>query len=81
MVIGEAGESCALYIADRPGMPENVLRVAAEAAYGKNADMSIVFDTVENRKARHDMERKYTEETIVYEKGEELNWMKFTQKQ
>jgi len=34
MVIGEAGESCALYIAGRLGMPENMLRTAAKAAYG-----------------------------------------------
>lgn len=160
MLIGEAGESCAFYIADRLGMPEEVLKVAVEAAYGKEAvgnykfrnketapkdnkkrivktkktrinttlgnlykigdsvmvypdrkigivcepvndkgvlrvqiadkkiwinhkrvklhvkaeelypedyDFSIIFDTVENRKIRHDMDRKYTEETIVYE--------------
>lgn len=160
MVIGEAGESCAFYIADRLGMPEEMLKVAVEVAYGKKAvseytfkhhasvekkntskiakikkphtssqlsskfqigdsvvvfpekkigivcepindkgvmrvqvagrkfyinhkrvklhvkaeelypedyDMSIVFDSVETRKIRHDMERKYTEETIYYE--------------
>ena len=158
MVIGEAGESCAFYIADRLGMPEHMLEVAVEAAYGKGAikdyrfrnnkdlkkagsgkiskekkvnvntkigtlynigdsvmvypdkkigivcepvndkgvlrvqiadrkiwinhkrvklhvkaeelypedyDFSIIFDSVENRKKRHDMERKYTEETII----------------
>ena len=158
MVIGEAGESCAFYIADRLGMPESMLKIAVEAAYGKDAvktynfknnrkinktenrklqkdirktdtpkltrefrigdsvmvypdkkigivcependkgvlrvqiadkkiyinhkrvklhvkaeelypedyDFSIIFDSVENRKKRHDMERKYTEETIV----------------
>ena len=157
MVIGEAGESCAFYIADRLGMPESMLKVAVEAAYGKDAvktysfrnhkeigrtenrkiqkdvrkpdtpkltreyrvgdsvmvypdkkigivcependkgvlrvqiagrkiwinhkriklhvkaeelypedyDFSIIFDSVENRKIRHDMERKYTEEII-----------------
>ncbi|MBP5651793.1 MAG: DNA mismatch repair protein MutS, partial [Lachnospiraceae bacterium] len=37
MVIGEAGESCAFYIADRLGMPESMLKVAVEAAYGKEA--------------------------------------------
>ena len=164
MVIGEAGESCAFFIADRLGMPKRMLQVAAEAAYGvkeaekygfldaakseedvsksgsprlvrskkkavttagkkfhlgdsvmvypdrkigivcepedekgvlrvqiadrkiyinqkrvklhvkaeelypEDYDFSIVFDTVENRKKRHDMERKYTEETIVTEK-------------
>ncbi len=37
MIIGEAGESCAFYIADRLGMPESMLKVAVEAAYGKKA--------------------------------------------
>lgn len=32
--IGEAGESCALYIAQRLGMPQNMLCRAQEAAYG-----------------------------------------------
>lgn len=158
MVIGEAGESCAFYIADRLGMPNEMLRAAIRAAYGEEAvgmyhfqkedtaigkkagnkttkirktkkqtkltekfclgdsvmvypdkklgivcepvnekgvlrvqlpdkkiwinhkrvklqvaaselypedyDFSIIFDTVENRKIRHDMERKYTGEII-----------------
>lgn len=162
MVIGEAGESCAFYIADRLGMPNEMLRTAVRAAYGEDAlasypfgeedtivkkrntkkisrikkskgnagltakynrgdsvmvypdrkigivcepvnekgvlrvqmpgkkiwinhkrvklhvaaeelypedyDFSIVFDTVANRKIRHDMERKYTDEVIMYEK-------------
>lgn len=160
MVIGEAGESCAFYIADRLGMPNEMLRTAVRAAYGEEAlasypfeedaivkkqnvkkisrikkskgnaglmakynrgdsvmvypdrkigivcepvnekgvlrvqmpgkkiwinhkrvklhvaaeelypadyDFSIVFDTVANRKIRHDMERKYTDEVIKYE--------------
>ena len=161
MIIGEAGESCAFYIADRLGMPNKMLRVAIAAAYGEDAvenyvfqkpetslgkrngnriakhktvkaqiglkekyhigdsvmvypdkkigivcepinekgvlrvqmpnkkiwinqkrvklhvaatelypedyDFSIVFDTVENRKKRHDMERKYTEEIVYLE--------------
>ncbi len=160
MIIGEAGESCAFYIADRLGMPENMLKVAIEAAYGKKEadkfssrnrkslekkktgaikrlkkttknialeqeynigdsvmiypdkkigivcekvndkgvlrvqvkgkkiwinrkrvklhvaaselypedyDFSIIFESVENRKIKHDMSRKYTEETITYE--------------
>ncbi len=32
--MGEAGESCALYIAERLGMPERILRNAGRAAYG-----------------------------------------------
>lgn len=34
LVIGEAGESCAFYIAGRMGMPGDMLRTAMEAAYG-----------------------------------------------
>lgn len=161
MVIGEAGESCAFYIADRLGMPNEMLRIAIKAAYGENAvdnylfqkedtaiekrnitqiskekkkkgnvkhgakyklgdsvlvypdkkigivcepvnekgvlrvqlpgkkiwinhkrvklhvaaselypadyDFSIIFETVENRKIKHDMERKYTDEVIRYD--------------
>ncbi len=160
MIIGEAGESCAFYIADRLGMPESMLKVAVEAAYGKKAaenfvahntnilekkksgsikkikknskkanmtqefnigdsvmiypdqkigivcekvnekgvlrvqvkgkkiwinrkrvklhvaasqlypedyDFSIIFESVENRKLKHEMGRKYTEETIIYD--------------
>ena len=160
MVIGEAGESCALYIADRLGMPNEMLKTAVRAAYGEAAvkdyqfckeentlqkeaghklvkvkktiprtkldtkyhlgdsvmvfpdkkigivcepvnekgvlrvqlqnkkiwinhkrvrlhvaaaqlypadyDFSILFETVENRKIKHDMARKYTEEVIYY---------------
>ena len=163
MVIGEAGESCAFYIADRLGMPKDMLNIAIVAAYGESAvgsysfdnkelvkvssgkrirknksgqkknaicckfqigdsvivlpdnkigivceevndkgvlrvqiagrkiwinhkrvklhikaeelypedyDMSIVFDSVENRKKHHDMERKYTTETIEYREND-----------
>ncbi|MDE7274245.1 MAG: DNA mismatch repair protein MutS [Lachnospiraceae bacterium] len=37
MVIGEAGESCAFYIADRLGMPNEMLKTAIRAAYGEAA--------------------------------------------
>ena len=163
MVIGEAGESCAFYIADRLGMPGYMLETAAKAAYGEKAaklysfangqelkktfspkitkvkkaavnnkldtlynigdsvivypekkigivcetvnnkgtlrvqvagrkfwinhkrvklhvkaeelypedyDFSIIFDSVEERKIRHDMQRKYTDEVIVTEREE-----------
>lgn len=43
MVIGEAGESCAFYIADRLGMPSEMLTVAIEAAYGKEAMGNYAF--------------------------------------
>lgn len=37
MVIGEAGESCALYIAKRLGMPLSMLKRAAKEAYGEDS--------------------------------------------
>ena len=43
MVIGEAGESCAFYIADRLGMPNEMLRVAIRAAYGEEAVKAYEF--------------------------------------
>ncbi|MBR3579496.1 MAG: DNA mismatch repair protein MutS [Lachnospiraceae bacterium] len=60
MVIGEAGESCAFYIADRLGMPEAMLKVAVEAAYGKDAVTAYSFkhngniDKTENKKIQKD---------------------------
>ena len=44
------------------------LHVAADRLYPADYDFSIVFDTVENRRKRHDMERKYIKDlTIEYE--------------
>ena len=43
MVIGEAGESCAFYIAERLGMPGYMLETAAKAAYGEDAALSLSF--------------------------------------
>lgn len=43
------------------------LHVAAEKLYPEDYDFSIIFDTVETRKLRHQMERKYVEETLVQE--------------
>lgn len=40
------------------------LHVAAEQLYPEDYDFSILFETVRDRKVRHDMERKYTEEVI-----------------
>lgn len=46
------------------------LHVAASELYPEDYDFSIIFDTVENRKARHEMERKYTEQTAEYGKDD-----------
>lgn len=43
MVIGEAGESCAFYIARRLGMPGSMLRRAAQAAYGEAAENTSTY--------------------------------------
>ncbi len=43
------------------------LVVAADQLYPEDYDFSIIFDTVENRKLRHEMERKYVEEAILQE--------------
>ena len=43
------------------------LHVKASELYPEDYDFSIIFDTVENRKIRHNMDRKYTEELIVME--------------
>lgn len=50
MVIGEAGESCAFYIADRLGMPKGMLETAAIAAYGKGANKNYSFKNSELEK-------------------------------
>ncbi len=43
------------------------LHVKAAELYPEDYDFSILFDTAENRKIRHDMERKFTDKTIAYE--------------
>lgn len=48
MIIGEAGESCAFYIADRLGMPNEMLKVAIRAAYGEDAVKSYTFQKPES---------------------------------
>ena len=48
MVIGEAGESCAFYIAQKLGMPQRMLETAARAAYGEVTDL--VADVAEKKK-------------------------------
>lgn len=44
------------------------LRIKAEELYPEDYDMSIVFDSAEIRKKRHDTERKFTTEVIEYDK-------------
>ncbi|MGL5437783.1 MAG: endonuclease MutS2 [Lachnospiraceae bacterium] len=41
------------------------LHVAASQLYPENYDFSIIFDTTEDRKARHTMERKYSKDVQI----------------
>lgn len=43
------------------------LHVAAEQLYPEDYDFSIIFDSVEKRKAQHDMKRKYVDSELTYE--------------
>lgn len=53
LVLGEAGESCALYIAKRLGLPDKMIERASIAAYGKKID--ITSDVTESKEVVHDM--------------------------
>ena len=47
------------------------LRVPAAELYPPDYDFSIIFDTVENRKARHTMERKFDPDAVITYEPEE----------
>lgn len=80
MIIGEAGESCAFYIADRLGMPDEMLKVAIRAAYGEDAVKSYTFQnqkkslvkksTNKIRKAK--TKKNNTELTTKYQIGDSV---------
>ncbi len=53
MIMGEAGESCAFYIADRLGMPAEMLKVAIRAAYGEEAIAAYSFQNTEDQLVKH----------------------------
>lgn len=65
MVIGEAGESCAFYIADRLGMPKEMLNIAVSAAYGENAVSSYNFNNKEFEKGNQNNKIKKTKHVNV----------------
>lgn len=77
MIIGEAGESCAFYIADRLGMPNEMLRVAISAAYGETAVKSYHFQKAESnltkQSGRKISKTKVTKEvTTKYQIGDSV---------
>lgn len=45
------------------------LHVPASQLYPEDYDFSIIFDSVEQRKIRHNMNRKYTEEILSYDEN------------
>lgn len=57
MVIGEAGESCAFYTADRLGMPSEMLKTAVRAAYGESAVKDYRFQKAENTVRKQEMHK------------------------
>lgn len=80
MVLGEAGESCAFYIADRLGMPNDMLRVAIRAAYGEDAVEVYHFhkeDTAlqkkkQNKISKNKMQKKNAELRNKYQRGDSV---------
>ena len=61
MVIGEAGESCAFYIADRLGMSKEMLDTAVEAAYGKAAVDSYKFRSTDEKNNKTKRKKEQSE--------------------
>lgn len=80
MVIGEAGESCAFYIADRLGMPGEMLKVAIRAAYGEEAVQFYTFQNEERSIRRKDSTKitkakagkNNTELSVKYKTGDSV---------
>jgi len=69
MVIGEAGESCALHIAKRLGMPAYMLRRAAEAAYHIQGDGKKTENNGLNSGVNRLLESLETSEQVVQKKN------------
>ncbi len=67
MVIGEAGESCAFYIARRLGMPVSMLQRASEAAYGEG-----ILEGMGDEK--NIKQQKHTNPRIIYETKKNQQW-------
>ncbi len=69
MVIGEAGESCAFYIAKKLGMPGSMLKRAEKAAYGKDAVST--FD--ENEELVHERAAKLQKKKVTKQNNNLVN--------
>lgn len=78
MEIGEAGESCAFHIAKRLGMPGNMLKRAAEEAYGNEYDFQVlecdeanVFRKNTTPRIQKEKKRKVVKQ-IEYKRGDSV---------
>ena len=69
MVIGEAGESCAFYIADRLGMPESMLKTAISAAYGEDAISNYSFQNKDNKENHYNKSRIKKSKKVISNKS------------
>lgn len=77
LIIGEAGESCALYIAQKLGMPADMLKCAARQAYGeilpKDLDLSEENNMQkENRKKEQTARIQKKKQAVKKESGGEM---------
>ena len=68
MEIGEAGESCAFYIASRIGMPFRMIERAAKEAYGEEYDITKAGITKYECKKEKSMNRKYNSSPRIIKK-------------
>lgn len=73
MIIGEAGESCAFHIANRIGMPNEMIKTAIKAAYGEEAIKQYEFIELENNeKQRTVSEQEKIQKLKQVQKGTRL---------
>lgn len=77
LIIGEAGESCAFYIAEKLGMPVFMLKNAMEAAYGTQVpeNLTKLQDEIANDHGKQEIGRKTTSQIkkkkVIHNKNEE----------
>lgn len=80
LVLGEAGESCAFYIAQRLGMPKDMLKCAVAAAYGEKEAEKIELldgkDTIKKERSSSIKKKKIVkfakEQVINYQLGDSV---------
>lgn len=73
MVIGEAGESCAFYIANRLGMSDEMLKTAIIASYGEETDYLYKFKKDVSSESGVDKEKRKNAKKITKLKSNRTN--------